>query len=192
MQTPLVRLARVGAAFATGIACFAHVSSHPSVEPRLEGVFEAACPVVALAPTGPDRRAKILNPAFGYPLAERIIHRNGFTVSYDARLRTARWVYEHLTETSVAGDASRENEAFAEEKSIPREFRARLKDYLNSGYDRGHLAPAADMRGDREAMRDTFTLANVVPQVRPAPTARLSNPRPHRRRSVCLRPDFPL
>jgi len=160
----LGRAARVGGAFAAGIACFSQAYSIHGVRERLERVFEATFPVATLAPSTNGQQPKILNPAFGYPLAERIIHRNGYTVSYDARLRTARWVYEHLTADTVAGDASRENEVFVEEKSIPREFRARLKDYTNSGYDRGHLAPAADMRGDQDAMRDTFALGNVIPQ----------------------------
>ncbi len=37
-------------------------------------------------------------------------------------------------------------------------------DYLNSGYDRGHLVPAGDMKWSSRAMRDTFYMSNVSPQ----------------------------
>lgn len=36
-----------------------------------------------------------------------------------------------------------------------------------SGYDRGHLAPAANHRASSAAMRDTFSLSNISPQVGP-------------------------
>lgn len=47
---------------------------------------------------------------------------------------------------------------------IPKEFRASLSDYSKSGYDRGHLSPAADFASAQE-YRDSFLLTNVSPQV---------------------------
>lgn len=43
-------------------------------------------------------------------------------------------------------------------------FRASLSDYKNSGYDRGHLAPAANHKRNKEEMGDTFYLSNMCPQ----------------------------
>lgn len=37
-------------------------------------------------------------------------------------------------------------------------------DYTNSGYDRGHMAPAGDMKWDRQAMHDSFKMTNICPQ----------------------------
>lgn len=44
-------------------------------------------------------------------------------------------------------------------------FRAKLKDYFRSGYDRGHQVPAADAKWSQEAMNATFALSNMCPQV---------------------------
>lgn len=52
-----------------------------------------------------------------------------------------------------------------EDVSIPEKFRAKLKDYFRSGYDRGHQVPAADAKWSQLAMDDTFALSNMCPQV---------------------------
>lgn len=48
---------------------------------------------------------------------------------------------------------------------MPETFRAKLKDYFRSGYDRGHQVPAADCQFSQEAMDDTFYLTNMCPQI---------------------------
>lgn len=37
-------------------------------------------------------------------------------------------------------------------------------DYSNSGFDRGHMTPAGDMKWSEEAMRQSFLMTNVCPQ----------------------------
>jgi len=88
----------------------------------------------------------------------------GMVTSYDARTRNPRWVLERLTRESVNGGSKRKDE-FSEDSSIPGRFRARLADYRRSGFDRGHLAPAADFKSSDRAMAATFSLANISPQV---------------------------
>ena len=41
----------------------------------------------------------------------------------------------------------------------------RHSDFTNTGYQRGHLCPAADRSASSELMRGTFHLSNVAPQV---------------------------
>ena len=58
----------------------------------------------------------------------------------------------------------RRHSTFAEDESIPEKFRAKLKDYFRSGYDRGHQVPAADAKWSQTAMDSTFALSNMCPQ----------------------------
>ncbi|KAJ1550699.1 nuclease, partial [Nowakowskiella sp. JEL0078] len=55
--------------------------------------------------------------------------------------------------------------AFREDQELPKLFRSRISDYRDSGFDRGHLAPAADVTGGQDAMNETFLLSNISPQV---------------------------
>lgn len=86
--------------------------------------------------------------------------------SYDRRTRNPHWVAEHITPASLAThNADRKHSVFVEDESIPDKFRAKLKDYFRSGYDRGHQVPAADAKWSQAAMDDTFALSNMCPQV---------------------------
>ena len=85
--------------------------------------------------------------------------------SYDPRLRNPRWVLERITRDSSQGDGDRFNVQFMEDGNIEERFRARLSDYKASGYDKGHLAPAANHKSSQQSVVDTFTLTNIAPQV---------------------------
>lgn len=45
-----------------------------------------------------------------------------------------------------------------EDAKIEERFRNRLEDFEDCGYDRGHLAPAANHKKSQKAMNETFTL----------------------------------
>ncbi|PPQ64686.1 hypothetical protein CVT26_002776 [Gymnopilus dilepis] len=99
-----------------------------------------------------------------------ILIRKAYVSGYDRRLRHPAWTAEHLTRASLGkaiGEAAadRQNSKFVEDVSLPAVFRARLQDYFRSGYDRGHMVPAADAKSSQEAMDETFLLSNIAPQV---------------------------
>ena len=86
--------------------------------------------------------------------------------SFDRRTRNPHWVAEHITPASLTcRNGDRKHSIFEEDESIPEKFRAKLKDYFRSGYDRGHQVPAADAKWSQEATDATFSLSNMCPQV---------------------------
>ncbi|ORX38537.1 hypothetical protein BD324DRAFT_577661 [Kockovaella imperatae] len=137
-------------------------------------------------PAGPA----ILQGGFPGPVPD-IIKRTAYTAAYDRKLRHPAWTAEHLTAASLARTppknapgakpvpledaraadtlpapkADRSKSVFMEDEGIPEIFRAKLQDYLRSGYDRGHMVPAADAKISQKAMDETFYLSNIAPQV---------------------------
>lgn len=85
-----------------------------------------------------------------------------FAVMHSGVSRTPLYVGEHLTRVGLGSKSQRTNDFHPEER-LPLDERAELNDYARSGYDRGHMAPAADMPS-QHAEHECFTLANMIPQ----------------------------
>lgn len=92
-----------------------------------------------------------------YPLCYQ-----GFALNYSGISKTPLWVAEKLTPERLAIRIKRED-SFHEELRLPENARATLDNYRGSGYDRGHMAPNADMN-NKTAQHHSFSLANMVPQ----------------------------
>lgn len=90
---------------------------------------------------------------------------SGFAVMHSGKTRTAVYVAHQLTGKRPSQPKPlRRSSSFYAEARLPAEDRAELHHYAGSGYDRGHLAPAADMP-DEQSRYESFSLANAVPQV---------------------------
>ena len=87
-----------------------------------------------------------------------------FAVLYSGTSKTPLVVVERLNRAMLAdaADEQRTNVFFADPR-LPRRSRAELSDYEASGFDRGHLASAAD-QPDHVSMAESFALSNMVPQ----------------------------
>lgn len=92
------------------------------------------------------------------------ICRLGYAARYNYSTKVSEYVVEKVTAKSVVGTAPRKDE-FREDPEVPPQYRATLKDYQGSGYDRGHMAPAADFYYSVQAMSESFFLTNMMPQV---------------------------
>jgi len=102
----------------------------------------------------------------GWPSLDPIRTYDNFVLSYNRKYRTANWVYEHLTPEIVNNkQVDRTRSDFYEDNSIHPYFRSSLIDYRESGFDRGHLAPAGNHRISQNTMDQTFVLSNISPQV---------------------------
>ena len=95
---------------------------------------------------------------------EIVIRHLGYTVSYNNFYKTPNWVAWELTRQETEGDEERTNK-FLPDPELP-EPRVTTSDYTRSGYDRGHMAPAADMKWSRQAMKESFYMSNICPQNR--------------------------
>ena len=88
----------------------------------------------------------------------------GYTTSYNSTLLIPNWVAYCLTEIEVEGTYPRPKIKF-EPDPLVKGKSAEHKDYTNSGYTRGHMAPAADMNWSEQAMYESFYLSNICPQI---------------------------
>lgn len=85
-----------------------------------------------------------------------------YVVCYRESYEQAEWAAYCLEKEELVKNASRGND-FRPDPEITTES-ASLADYKKSGYDRGHLAPAADFSFSEEAMSESFYLSNMSPQ----------------------------
>lgn len=93
---------------------------------------------------------------------EEIIRHKGYTLSFSDYHKQARWVSYTLTKAKSKSVIERGNQ-FRQDPLV-KHGSATNEDYKNSGYDRGHLAPAADQGYSAETMKESFYLSNMSPQ----------------------------
>lgn len=101
-------------------------------------------------------------PAMPRAKQGQIIQRMGYTLAYDSKNKTPQWVAWELTKEETRGNAERTNEFLPDPDVIGTQIVT--YDYSGSGYDRGHMAPAADMKWNKQAMKESFYMSNICPQ----------------------------
>lgn len=102
-------------------------------------------------------------PARLFDREEQIIHHTGYSVSYNELLRLPNWVGYELTREKTTGTVARAKHF--QPDPLVQGISADNQDYSHSGYDRGHMAPAADMKWSTQAMKESFYFSNICPQL---------------------------
>lgn len=128
---------------------------------------EPASPETFLPQTGPAAAPAPSTKGLEIPYLldnenNTIIEHMGYTLSYNHSYRIPNWVAYELQDSELYGDFERA-EKFVPDPSV-KGRQAYDRDYVGSGWDRGHLAPAGDMKWSSQAMRECFYLSNVCPQ----------------------------
>jgi endonuclease G len=99
-------------------------------------------------------------PAF--EKTDQVIAHKAYTLKYNEETEQADWVAWELNTSELNGAVKRSNNYCPDPKVNTGS--ATDKDYYKSGFDRGHLAPAADMAWDNEVMDESFYYSNMSPQ----------------------------
>lgn len=117
----------------------------------------------ALSPAPQPKRVVCLHLAYGIPCPTDLrLDRQGFSIGYSQKHRQALWVSYELTAENLARPQLPRLRKFSPDPEVPDPVVS--KDYNRTGYDRGHLAPAADMSYSKETLRDSFYMSNISPQ----------------------------
>ena len=132
----------------------------PSAKKQAQKPRSKTASAVALANLVPERD---LSPQFDYYFTAQVIEHEGYVVSYNADYKVPNWVIYELTLGETLGNLKRTNN-FDVDPEVPKEQMAQLSDYRNSGYDRGHMAPNADLNWSTTAQDASFYLSNMCPQ----------------------------
>ena len=94
-------------------------------------------------------------------MSDRVVKYKGYTAHFNKELHIPNCVTYEITASEARGKRDR-NGNFERDESVagcPNWW-----DYRDSGYDRGHMAPAGDMKWDEQATNETFYLTNVCPR----------------------------
>ncbi len=101
---------------------------------------------------------------YGAPVCDEILTGRYFTIGYSWYFRQAKWVIEIINPNSHFEWEIERQDNFRADVRVPRRFRAGLKAYKGSGYDRGHLVASANHDELQIQNSETFLLSNMSPQ----------------------------
>jgi endonuclease G, mitochondrial len=104
---------------------------------------------------------------WGHPKGHnvRIFEYEGFVSGYDTIKLNPRWVSYNLKKEYLTGKKFLKDRKFAPDPALAKDQTAVNSDYTRSGYDRGHLARQANMKGrSKKCELEACYFTNVSPQ----------------------------
>jgi len=102
---------------------------------------------------------------FGLPKLEagdEVVVHAGHMLVYSEKHEQPKWTAHIAAPDLIKGNLARIDSFLPD--PLVKTGTAVTADYWNSGYDRGHLVPSADMRWNLEALQGTYLYSNISPQ----------------------------
>jgi endonuclease G len=93
-----------------------------------------------------------------------LVFRQGYVLEHSSTDKIPLWVCENIGADQLGGPFKREGK-FAADPALTGP-KATPADYTNTGYDRGHQAPAGNQTADKELNIQTFYMSNMAPQTK--------------------------
>ncbi len=111
------------------------------------------------AATNPEERFYIpISPS------KEIVNHKYYSLAYNEEHEQAEWVAYELSKSQLLLPNVERETQFRPDPAVQTKS-ALHRDYINSGFTRGHLAPAGDMAFNEEAMTQSFFMSNISPQL---------------------------
>lgn len=101
---------------------------------------------------------------YGAPVCDEVLTGRYFTIGYSWYFRQAKWTLEIINRNDYLPNEAERANNFRADTRIPKRFRAGLKAYVGSGFDRGHLVASANNDILEIQNSETFLLSNMSPQ----------------------------
>jgi DNA/RNA endonuclease G (NUC1) len=173
---PIVFVTKTGAKYYTATCSYLRSSKIPiSLSDALARGYtpcsrchppaEVTAPAPVFIPTSGCQQASGGTEELALPFCadpSKIEYYTGFALLYSEEHEQAAWVAYLLTDDEVRGTIERTDD-FRSDPNIDTDS-ASIDDYSGSGFDHGHLAPAADIKWSDIAMSESFYLSNMSPQ----------------------------
>ncbi len=127
---------------------------------RKSSVDDMSVNADVIAQTDTDNADGLEIPA--YSTDDVILRHIGYTSCYNQETLIPDWVAWELTAEEMNGDLETYRN-YSEDPSLKGE-QAENRDYVNSGYTHGHMAPVGDMKWSKQAIDESNYLVNMCPQ----------------------------
>jgi endonuclease G len=119
--------------------------------------------IILISTQGAHAQSDSLLIPVKYSENSQLIRHSYYQLEYDEAHEQAAWVYYRLTSEFIKGPGERKNRFKPD--TLIKSGSAQLIDYKGSGFDRGHLCPAGNMKINQLAMDESFYMSNMSPQL---------------------------
>ncbi|MCP4437777.1 MAG: DNA/RNA non-specific endonuclease [Aureispira sp.] len=158
----ITRLVLIAAAAITGILALVIGGGKKTSTPKT--THHQIDPIEPKTPVLPeDPKSILLDYTPTQAKGDHLVKNKFYTVSYSSKHKNAEWVAYQLTISRLEVADIPRHYSFKTDPKLGG-INAHHREYTNSGYDRGHLAPALDMSFSEQALGESFYMGNVCPQ----------------------------